>query len=285
MLIRRQDICVLLFYYCGYSKTRNSIFRLQRKPISRFVAFHDLPPTALKHFENNLIFLKHNTNVVSFDDFMSGRLSAEKINIVITFDDGFKSWITHAVPILQKLALPATFFISSGFIGLSKNDEDIFIQSNLLLKGKTSGSLTSDDIKKMADQGFTIGGHTLSHCILSTLRDKVKLISEIVEDKSNLERLIGKKINYFAYPSGVYYNRSMNITNELCEAGYKGAVTTIPGFNNYYTNPFLLHRELTATTMPTNIFKARVYGNYDAVQYLRNIFTSYYRTSPSNHLL
>lgn len=275
MLIRRQDIAVLLFYYCGYSRIKNLILSLQRRPVARFVAFHDLPPDSLKNFESNLNFLKSSTNVISLDDFMSGRLSHEKINVVITFDDGFKSWINSAVPILRKLALPATFFISSGFIGLAKDDEEAFIRSNLLLERspdqKATGGLTCDDVKKIADNGFTIGGHTLSHCNFSTLRDKVKLKYEIVEDKSNLEKLTGTPIDYFAYPSGIYQNPDVNITETLRDAGYKAAVTTVPGFNSQYTNPFLLNRELTNSFMSGKVFKARVYGNYDAVDSLKRL--------------
>lgn len=275
MLIRRQDIGVLFFYYCGYSKIRNLIFRFQRKPVTRFVYFHDIPQEALSSFDAKLNFLKHNTNVVSLDDFMSGRLSVEKINVVITFDDGYKSWINYAVPILLKFSLPATFFISSGFVGLSKDDEIAFIQTNLRLKQlphqRTIGGLTCDDVKWIANKGFTIGGHTLSHCNISALRDKEKLKYEITEDKLVLEQLIGKKISYFSYPFGVYHNSDINITEVLRKVGYKGAVTTMSGFNNNHTNPFLLHRESTDTRMNISVFKARVYGNYDAVKWFKQI--------------
>lgn len=272
MLIRRQDIGVLFFYYCGYSKIRNLIFRLQRKPVARFIAFHDIPFETLNRFEGNLNFLKRKTNIISLEDFMFGRLSVEKINVVITFDDGYKSWINHAVPILRQLALPATFFISSGFVGLSKEDESAFIQSHLLLHHqRTSGGLTYDDVKRIADQGFTIGGHTLNHRNLSALNDNIGLKYEIAEDKSALEKLTGAKIDYFAYPLGFFHNPHVNIIEILKESGYKGAVTTVSGLNTCYTNPFLLHRELTGASMPASVFKARVYGNYDAVKWLKQI--------------
>jgi len=275
MLIRRQDIGVLLFYYLGYSKIRNCLFRLQSKPITRFVAFHDIDPDSVRYFESNLNFLKRYTNVISFDDYMAGRLNVERLNVVITFDDGFKSWITHALPILQKLSLPATFFISAGFVGLSADDETAFLQSNLRIEQSSlqhnTGGLTCDDVKMISDHGFTVGGHTLSHCNLSELHDSSRLKYEIVEDKFTLERLTGTRVDYFAYPLGVYHNPVVNIVNVLCDAGYKGAVTTIPGFNNRYTNPFLLHRELTGASMHAAVFKARVCGNYDAVQRLKQI--------------
>lgn len=273
MSIRRQDIGVLLLYCCGYSRIKNLILRLKRKPVARFVTFHGLLPTALNSFERNLNFLKSKTNVVSFDNFMAGRLSYTKVNVVITFDDGFKSWITHAVPILQRFGLPATFFISAGFIGLAGADEMDFIQSKLLLKQTPNNAnavgLTYDDVREIADKGFTIGGHTLNHCNLSELHDSDKIKYEITEDKLRLEKITGTRIDYFAYPSGAYKNQNINLTEVLKESGYRGAVTTVSGYNDANTNPYLLHRELTGAAMPTPVFKARVYGNYDAIQFLK----------------
>jgi peptidoglycan/xylan/chitin deacetylase (PgdA/CDA1 family) len=273
MLIRRQDLLVLLAYYLGYSSIRNLVLRMQNKAVARFVTFHDLLPEASRCFETNLYFLKRYTNVVSLDDFFSGKLSPEKINVVITFDDGYKSWVTDALPTLRKLGLPATFFISSGFIGLSKEDEADFIRSKIFSGPKThrkvTGALTFADVKKIADEGFTIGGHTVNHRNLAELRDEVQLRYEIIEDKLRLERLTGRQIEYFAYPSGVYHNPEINLSEVLRESGYRGAVTTESGSNNVRSNPFLLHRELTGRSMPWRVFRARVYGNYDAVRFLK----------------
>jgi peptidoglycan/xylan/chitin deacetylase (PgdA/CDA1 family) len=236
------------------------------------VTFHDLPPDAVGRFEANLRFLKHRTNVVSLDDYFSGRLSTDKINVVITFDDGYKSWITTAVPILRKLELPATFFVSSGFVGLSKENEAEFIRSKLLLKLGSRGimgSLNFEDVRMIAQEGFTVGGHTLNHCNLTEILDDAQLRYEITEDKIRLERITGTKIKYFAYPSGAYHNPEINLTDVLRESGYRGAVTTVSGFNIAGLNPYLLHRELTGASMPEPVFRARVYGNYDAVRFLK----------------
>jgi len=270
MSIRKQDRLVLLFYYLGYSRIRNLIFRLQHKPAAIFVTFHDIIHGASGCFEANLRFLKRYTNVVSLDDFFSNKLSVEKINTVITFDDGYKSWVTEAIPALQELRLPATFFISSGFVGLSPADEAKFIRSNLLLTKhcRTSGGLSFGDVKRIVEKGFNIGGHTLSHCNLSGLLGVDQLRREINEDKLNLERMMGTKIDYFSYPSGAYQNPRINLIDVLKESGYKGAVTTVSGFNSVETNPYLLHRELTGASMPEKVFKSRVYGNYNAVMFI-----------------
>ena len=272
MLIRRQDFLVLLLYFLGYSRIRNWVLRLGHKPVVVVVYFHDLPPETIECFRADLHFLKRSTNVVSLDDYFSGRLSSEKINVVITFDDGYKSWVTDAVPILKEMGLPATFFISSGFVGLSKEDQSEFMRSKLFLElppASISGGLNVEDVRKFVEEGFTVGGHTVNHCNLAELQDSVRLRYEIAEDKMRLEKIIGKQIDYFAYPFGAYQNPKLNLAEVLKESGYRGAVTTVSGFNTVSTRPYLLHREITYALMPTLVFRARAYGNYHAVRFLK----------------
>lgn len=275
--MNKQDICTLALYYLGYSRISNLIFRFLRKPVTRFLAFHDILATDIKCFEANLTFLKNKTNVISLDDFFAGRLVAKKVNIVITFDDGYKSWATIALPLLKKLKLPATFFVSSGFVGLTKQKEKEFINNNLFIElppREISGGLSLTDLHKLAEAGFTIGGHTMNHCSLEKIKDATRLKFEIFEDKRKLEAMTKKNIKYFAYPSGDYKNHEINITEILKDANYRGAVTIIYGLNTSRTDPYLLHRDLVEAAMSHQIFKARVYGNIGGVLLLKRLFST-----------
>jgi peptidoglycan/xylan/chitin deacetylase (PgdA/CDA1 family) len=273
MMMRKQDIGALLFYYLGYSRLGNMVLRLRKRPATRIVMFHDVLPEQVAHFKANLDFLRRRTNVVSFDDFFSGRLSSENLNTILTFDDGYKSWVTDAIPVLKALRLPATFFVSSGFVGLTHDEEAEFMRSKLFTRlggnRRTTGGLRVDEVQTIVAEGFTLGGHTSNHAILSTLRDRVEIRHEIVEDKIRLEKMIGRRISYFAYPSGAFGNPEVDVAEVLKEAGYAGAVTTTGGVNNAVTDPYLLHRELTSASMPGVVFRARVLGNYDPVRFLK----------------
>ena len=270
MHIRRQDRSILLVYYLGYSAFRNLRFRLDRKPIARFVTFHDLPDEAVAGFRRKLIFLKRRMNVISMDDYFGGKLSSRKINVVITFDDGYKSWVRRAVPILEELEMAATFFVSSGFVGLSQEDEDEFVRSKLKTPRKTTGGLCDEDLKELAGRNFTIGGHTFNHVNLGEIEDRSHAKREIFEDKQKLGAIIGKEIEYFAYPFGECCGPQPHLTSLLREAGYKGAVTLIPGFNTKETNRYSLFRELTSADIRLCLFRAQVFGAYDGVNALRN---------------
>ena len=272
-MIRRQDLSVLFVNYLGYSVIRNLLLRIQRKSVTRILAFHEIPDKSLCYFEANLRFLAKRANVISFDNYFSGKLSSKRINVIITFDDGYKNWMTHAIPVLKRLGLPAAFFISSGYVDLSRTEGADFNRTKL---HRPSGQediiegLKSEDLRKMAEEGFTIGGHTANHGNLGLFRDSIRLRDEIVDDKERLEKIAGGRIQYFAYPNGVYRNTSISIPEVLKEAGYKGAVTTVPGFNTDRTNPYLLHRDLIRVSMPRRVFRANVYGNYDLVMCLKS---------------
>jgi peptidoglycan/xylan/chitin deacetylase (PgdA/CDA1 family) len=281
MTISKQDLAVLLLYYLGYAKVRNFLLRFRGKPVARFVMFHDIPDEAEENFRATLRFLKQQTNVVSLNDYFAGRLCSKKVNVVVTFDDGYKSWISKAAPALRQLEMPATFFISSGFLGLSDEKEDEFTRVNLKVTRKITGSLSEKDVRWLSEEGFAIGGHTCAHANLADIRGRTELLREILNDKRKLEAIIGKEIHFFAYPFGVYNHPSEDLKGVLEEAGYTGAVTTIPGFNNAGTNRYFLHRELTRAVTPLCVFKALVFGTYDGVDFLKrrtkSIFALNYR--------
>jgi len=195
----------------------------------------------------------------------------KKINTVITFDDGYKSWVTSAVPILRKLKLPATFFISSDFVGKPVEHERQFGKSRLGVGLRTSemtGCLEREDVRRIAEYGFTVGGHTKSHSRLSDLQSEARVREEIVMDKKSLEQITAHEVKYFAYPYGAIDNSKVNLAKILREAGYRGAVTTISDFNTSSTDPYKLHRELTRASMSSWVFRAKVYGNTDALRHL-----------------
>jgi len=272
MKIYKQDISSLFFYCVGFSKIRNRFLRILNKKMATFITFHNIMPESFDNFKDNICFLKRHTNVVSLDDFFSANLSSKNINVVITFDDGYKSWLTYAIPLLLEFGLPATFFIASGFVGLSKEKQAEFMRSRLLIPSgirRNIKGLDFEDLREIIKKGFTIGGHTLSHCNLKNLRNINQIRYEIGKDKIELESETGVKIKYFAYPFGAYINPEIHLIGVLKELGYEGAVTTVPGFNKTDSNPYLLYRDKTDAPMPRIMFKAKVFGNYGITHFIK----------------
>lgn len=72
-----------------------------------------------KNFEEQMRFLSTNYNVISFDRFIEHIQNKTRLpekSVVITFDDGYKDNYRNAYPILKKYGLPATVFLTTGYL-------------------------------------------------------------------------------------------------------------------------------------------------------------------------
>ena len=104
--LKDNEISIFLFH--GVYKKNNFLIRNYTK----------------KHLEENIFEkciseLKKEANPLSMDDVIRIYENKEKIkgkNFVITFDDGFENNYSVAMPILDDLKIPATFYFSTDFI-------------------------------------------------------------------------------------------------------------------------------------------------------------------------
>ena len=70
------------------------------------------------NFESQVKWLKQNFSIISFDSLQDCKNIVNPL--IITFDDGYKDNYKNAYPILKKYHVPATIFLSTGYIGTSK---------------------------------------------------------------------------------------------------------------------------------------------------------------------
>lgn len=64
-------------------------------------------------FEEHLKLIRHLYHPVSLKDVITGNLSVDKLNVLLTFDDGLKNNFSHAFPLLKKYKVPAVFFVTA----------------------------------------------------------------------------------------------------------------------------------------------------------------------------
>jgi peptidoglycan/xylan/chitin deacetylase (PgdA/CDA1 family) len=126
--------------------------------------------------------------------------------IVVSFDDGYLSQYTRALPTLRALHWPGVL--------------------NLVLKAvRPRGDLSPHMIRTLIASGWEIDSHTLSHADLTTL-DKKALRRELVGSRREIRRRFGAPAHFFCYPAGAY---NATVVEAVRRAGYRGATTENPG--------------------------------------------------------
>ena len=122
--------------------------------------------------------------------------------IMLTFDDTDVDQFTIAAPELKKYGFKAVYFIMTVSLGRPRY-------------------MTTDQVKKLSDDGNVIGSHTWDHhrfdklshnSVLKIVSLKGKVTNRPVDDwvtqldkpTKKLEEITGKPIKYFAFPFGIW---------------------------------------------------------------------------------
>jgi len=174
---------------------------------------------------------------------------------VLTFDDGFRSVLEHALPVLERLRWPFTVFLVSNLVG----KEDVWTHA-ANPDGATYPLLGADEILDMQRRGVAFHSHTCSHASLPSLDDE-RLEQELVESRAALERLLGRKVDYLAYPFG---HADERVVAAARRAGYRAAFSTQPGFNRRDVDRFRIRRiDVYGTDTPAMLMRKVRLGTND----------------------
>ncbi|MEM2153204.1 MAG: polysaccharide deacetylase family protein [Candidatus Bathyarchaeia archaeon] len=198
-----------------------------------------------KEFEKQMRYLKKNYEVKSLSeilDFVEGKDNPPKNVVAITFDDGYQDIYTNAYPILKKHDFPATVFITTGYCGREMP------LTNIKLK-----MLSWDEVRKLAEGGIEIGAHTVTHRVLTELSLK-EAREEMFRSKDEVEKRIGRRVLYFAYPKGKANRELLNLAKEV---GFKAAFWG-EGMIKVGDNPYALKRVSVNQTVTLSHFKLRL---------------------------
>ncbi len=137
-----------------------------------------------------------------YDYLVYGKKLPEK-PIMFTFDDTDLDQFTVAYPTLKQYGFKGVYFIMTVSIGK---------------KGRIA-YMNAQQIKELSDQGNVIASHTYDHKNFAKFNEE-DWKTQIDAPTQKLEKITGKKIEYFAYPYGVYKSSSLP---KLKEHGFKAA--------------------------------------------------------------
>jgi peptidoglycan/xylan/chitin deacetylase (PgdA/CDA1 family) len=88
------------------------------RPVARILFYHGTPRRHAAALERQLRWLKRRFRVVPLRSVVAAARDGGPVGnqLALTFDDGLRSNVAVAYPILHKLALPATFFVCPGLV-------------------------------------------------------------------------------------------------------------------------------------------------------------------------
>jgi|GEM_PF-347742 peptidoglycan/xylan/chitin deacetylase (PgdA/CDA1 family) len=139
--------------------------------------------------------------------------------VVFTFDDGCETDLLFAAPTLKEAGFGATFYVTVTHLG-------------------RRGYLSEGQLRELADCGFEVGSHSLTHSYLHDLPDG-RVRAEVSESKERLEHLTGRSVRHFSCPGGRWDARVARFARE---AGYESLVTSRAGLNARGADRFRLSR-------------------------------------------
>lgn len=141
----------------------------------------------------------------------------------LSYDDGVTQ-DKRLIELFDKYHVKGTFNLGYGVLGY-KSDGPFDISK-----------VEKEEVKELY-KNHEVGGHSLYHSNLATLKDPY-MMYEILEDKKQLECLVEKPLKMFAYPFGLFND---DVKEMLKKAGYKGARTVKSTFSfNLPKDPFEL---------------------------------------------
>jgi peptidoglycan/xylan/chitin deacetylase (PgdA/CDA1 family) len=137
--------------------------------------------------------------------------------VVVTFDDGYRSVLERAKPILDRHGLPGTLFVPTDWPDDPRPMRWPGIDT--WLDGPFEQELAQlrwEELRGLAGAGWEIGSHTCSHPHLTKLSD-TELAHELQSSKRQIESHLQTPCTSIAYPYGDVDN---HVETAADDAGY-----------------------------------------------------------------
>jgi peptidoglycan/xylan/chitin deacetylase (PgdA/CDA1 family) len=210
-----------------------------------------------------------------------GQARAPERPVLVTFDDGYRSVLRYALPILERYRIPATIFVCTDPV---ERRERLWFDAVAEVFGEATSEgakyLDYDSWRALADDAamaagiddphavltiaelqslashplITVGAHTASHPILARAPLDVQR-AEIVKSRATLATWLGRPVDAFAYPNG---RRGLDYGEDTIEAvgdaGFTAAFSVNDAFagpwNRRLDNPrFMMHEAITGAEL------------------------------------
>jgi len=180
--------------------------------------------------------------LADFLAFTTGRRQLPRRSVLLTFDDGYKSFVQYARPILKDYSYGATLFVYSDFLG-------------------GGSALSWQDLRTLTEQGFDVQAHSKSHGNLRRAEGESeaayakRIEAELAFPNTLFTKHLGRPSTVLAYPFGEMDDELLPYVAKL---GYSAAFTV-----RRQSNP--------AFVSPLRISRAQIYSEMTAKDFTKNL--------------
>jgi len=179
----------------------------------------------VSEFEEDLDFMLRYYEPISVDELITDEKGAvfyedgrplihpSRPKMLLSFDDGLRSFYEVVAPILQKKGVPCICFINSGFV----DNKALFYRYQESLNIEYKGGvdvcsflkeeqpyLTTPQIESLIKEGFCFGGHSINHPLYTTLSLEAQL-EQTLDSCRAVSQIAGSVLSssypcYFSFP-------------------------------------------------------------------------------------
>ena len=180
--------------------------------------------------------------------------------VALSFDDGYRDIAEHALPVLERRGFRATVFVATGVVDGT---------AEFTWYGRQPPVLGWDEVLAL-DAGSTLSfeAHTVTHPNLTALA-RPEAEAEIAGSKRALEARLGRAVEAFCYPAGVFGEREREL---VAQAGFSVATSCEPGANTPESDPLALRRTAVLGRDRLADFRAKLEGGHDRPSALRAVY-------------
>src|SRR5215813_731483 len=216
------------------------------------LVYHNMGPEdrgrlviGVKKFEAQMKALRaagfQTVSLSDYLEFTAGRKQLARKSVLITFDDGYRSFIQYARPILKDFGFTATLFVYSDFVG--------------------GGGMSWKELSAMIAQGFEVQAHSKTH---SSLRRKEgepqeayakRIQAELAYPAEQFRKQLGRASDVLAYPYG---DTDDELLPYVVKYGYVAAFTVRRQSNPAWAYPLKISRSQIYSEMALKDFTANL---------------------------
>jgi peptidoglycan/xylan/chitin deacetylase (PgdA/CDA1 family) len=127
----------------------------------------------------------HSISPAQLYDYLVYNKTLPEKPVMISFDDSRVEHALIAAPVMEKHGFRGAFFIMT----ITYNKKNY---------------MTKDQIAGLAKAGHTVGLHSWDHTMVTKYKEAADWQKEVAEPKAKLEKIVGRAVDYWAYPNGVF---------------------------------------------------------------------------------